>query len=70
MQHEPEACASDLSNGSHVTCFCCTGIIILVKIAQRRRATEGAYHPSQQEMAAPRIDLGNEIKRPPEERLI
>jgi len=41
-----------------------------VKIAQSRRASEGTYHPSQQEMVGPRIDVGDEIKRPPEERLI
>jgi len=47
-----------------------SGIIIFVKIAQKRRASEGTYHPSQQEMTGQRIDLGEDIKPPPEERLI
>lgn len=46
------------------------GIIIFVKIAQTRRASEGTYHPSQQEMVGPRIDVGDSIKPPPSERLI
>jgi len=51
--------------------ICCIGVIIFVKIAQRRRASEGTYHPSRQEMNGPRVDLGvDEIKPPPEERLI
>jgi len=41
-----------------------------VKMAQSRRASEGSYHPSRQEMAGPRIDIDAETKRPPEERLI
>jgi len=54
----------------HCWLVCCIGIIIFVKIARSKRASEGTYRPSQQEMAGQRVDLGNEIKPPPEERLI
>jgi hypothetical protein len=44
--------------------------IVLVKVAQGRRAQHGTYHPSKQEMAGSRQEFGNALKLPPEERLI
>lgn len=46
------------------------GIIILVRMARRKRATRGVYSPSQQEYCNPRVELDNVMKPPPEERLI
>jgi hypothetical protein len=39
-------------------------------IAREKRATRGAYSPSRQETAGARVELGNVLKKPPEERLI
>ncbi|ODM96171.1 hypothetical protein Ocin01_10504 [Orchesella cincta] len=46
------------------------GIIILVRMARRKRATRGVYSPSQQEYCNPRVELETQLKPPPEERLI
>lgn len=46
------------------------GVIVFIIIAKNKRATRGAYSPSQQETAGSRVELGNVLKKPPEERLI
>lgn len=45
-------------------------VIIFILIAREKRATRGAYSPSRQETAGARVELGNVLKKPPEERLI
>ena len=45
-------------------------VIVFVMVARNKRATHGAYSPSRQETAGARVELGNVLKKPPEERLI
>jgi len=45
-------------------------VIVLVLMARSKRATRGVYSPSRQEMSGSRLGLGNQLKIPPEERLI
>ncbi|CAL1529767.1 unnamed protein product [Lymnaea stagnalis] len=53
---------SDIDNFSSKPTFIMT--------ARSKRATRGAYSPSQQETMGSRVELGNVLKKPPEERLI
>lgn len=46
------------------------GIVIFVMMARNKRATRGTYSPSRQEMFSPRVEMGQVMKPPPEERLI
>ncbi|XP_067661789.1 protein crumbs-like isoform X2 [Haliotis asinina] len=46
------------------------GIIIFLMMARTKRATRGTYSPSRQETSGARVELGNVLKKPPEERLI
>lgn len=46
------------------------GVIIFVMMARNKRATRGTYSPSRQEMFSPRVEMGQVMKPPPEERLI
>lgn len=50
--------------------FKLSGVIIFLMAARKKRATRGAYSPSQQETSGSRVELGNVLKKPPEERLI
>ncbi|XP_013412192.1 protein crumbs [Lingula anatina] len=45
-------------------------VIIFLVMARSKRATRGTYSPSRQEMQGSRVELGNVLKPPPEERLI
>ena len=45
-------------------------IIVVVMMARNKRATRGTYSPSRQEMYGSRVEMGNVLKQPPEERLI
>ena len=44
--------------------------VIFVMMARNKRATRGTYSPSRQEMFSPRVEMGQVMKPPPEERLI
>ncbi|KAK2179760.1 hypothetical protein NP493_474g05020 [Ridgeia piscesae] len=44
--------------------------IVLIMMARGKRATRGTYSPSRQEMSGSRVEMGNVLKLPPEERLI
>jgi len=46
------------------------GVVMVVRMARKKRATRGVYSPSQQEYCNPRVELDNVMKPPPEERLI
>ncbi|XP_046368498.2 protein crumbs-like isoform X1 [Haliotis rufescens] len=46
------------------------GVIIFLMMARTKRATRGTYSPSRQETSGARVELGNVLKKPPEERLI
>ena len=46
------------------------GVVIFVMMARNKRATRGTYSPSRQEMFSPRVEMGQVMKPPPEERLI
>ncbi|XP_005090877.2 fibropellin-1 [Aplysia californica] len=46
------------------------GAIWLLKSWREKRASHGVYSPSQQESSGSRVELGNVLKKPPEERLI
>ncbi|XP_021351152.1 protein crumbs-like isoform X2 [Mizuhopecten yessoensis] len=46
------------------------GVIIFLVLARSKRATRGHYSPSRQEVTGSRVELGNVMKPPPEERLI
>ncbi|XP_076859555.1 protein crumbs homolog 2b [Brachyhypopomus gauderio] len=46
------------------------GLACMVLTARRKRQSEGTYSPSQQEVAGARLEMGNVLKVPPEERLI
>ncbi|XP_064650303.1 protein crumbs-like [Lineus longissimus] len=45
-------------------------IIVFVMTARKKRATRGTYSPSRQELEGSRVEMGNVLKQPPEERLI
>ncbi|GFO21191.1 neurogenic locus notch homolog protein 1 [Plakobranchus ocellatus] len=45
-------------------------VIAFVMTARSKRATRGEYSPSAQETSGSRVELGNVLKKPPEERLI
>ena len=47
-----------------------TVIIVFVMCARSKRATRGTYSPSRQEVTGSRVELGQVLKPPPEERLI
>ncbi|KAM6965369.1 protein crumbs homolog 2b [Aplochiton taeniatus] len=47
-----------------ITLFC------LIITARKKRQSEGTYSPSSQEVAGARLEMGNVLKVPPEERLI
>ncbi|KAK6195275.1 hypothetical protein SNE40_000740 [Patella caerulea] len=44
--------------------------VVFFRMARKKRATRGQYCPSQQENAGARVELGNVLKKPPQERLI
>ena len=46
------------------------GLFIFLMMAKKKRATRGTYSPSRQEFYSPRVEMGNMMKPPPEERLI
>jgi len=46
------------------------GSVVFVMMARNKRATRGTYSPSRQEMFSPRVEMGQVMKPPPEERLI
>ncbi|KAB7501347.1 Fibropellin-1 [Armadillidium nasatum] len=46
------------------------GLVIFFMMAKKKRETSGTYSPSKQEFYSPRVEMGNMIKQPPEERLI
>ncbi|XP_052094474.1 protein crumbs-like isoform X2 [Mytilus californianus] len=45
-------------------------IVVFVLCARSKRATRGTYSPSRQEVTGSRVELGQVLKPPPEERLI
>ena len=45
-------------------------LLVFLVMARRRRRSEGKYKPASQELTAPRLQLDNMMKPPPEERLI
>ncbi|XP_041369439.1 protein crumbs-like isoform X2 [Gigantopelta aegis] len=45
-------------------------VIVFLMVARTKRATRGTYSPSRQETSGSRVELGNVLKKPPEERLI
>lgn len=47
-----------------------SAVIALVINARSKRATRGTYSPSRQEMYGSRMEMGHQLKVPPEERLI
>lgn len=57
-----------------VACGCALlaviGVIFMLMTARRKRQSEGAYSPSQQEVAGARLEMDSMLKVPPEERLI
>lgn len=46
------------------------GLTFMLLTARRKRQSEGAYSPSQQEVAGARLEMDSMLKLPPEERLI
>ncbi len=46
------------------------GSVVFFMMARNKRATRGTYSPSRQEMFSPRVEMGQVMKPPPEERLI
>ncbi|CAL4154580.1 unnamed protein product, partial [Meganyctiphanes norvegica] len=46
------------------------GLVVFLMMAKKKRATRGTYSPSRQEFYSPRVEMGNMMKPPPEERLI
>ncbi|XP_028828786.1 protein crumbs homolog 2a isoform X2 [Denticeps clupeoides] len=46
------------------------GLSFMVLTARRKRQSEGAYSPSQEEVAGARLEMDSMLKVPPEERLI
>ena len=47
-----------------------SGFIVFAMRVKEKRATRGTYSPSRQEMNGSRMDMGNQLKIPPPERLI
>ncbi|KAJ7994028.1 hypothetical protein DPEC_G00261700 [Dallia pectoralis] len=45
-------------------------LVFMVLTARKKRQSEGSYDPSAQERAGARLEMGNVLKVPPEERLI
>ena len=45
-------------------------VIFFIMHARKERAMHGTYSPSRQEMSGSRVEMGNVMKPPPEERLI
>ncbi|GAB6032299.1 hypothetical protein CHUAL_010938 [Chamberlinius hualienensis] len=45
-------------------------LAVFLTMAKKKRATRGTYSPSRQEMFGSRVEMGNVMKPPPEERLI
>ncbi|CAG0888949.1 unnamed protein product [Cyprideis torosa] len=45
-------------------------MIFFIAMARKKRATRGTYSPSRQEIFGSRVEMGNVLKPPPEERLI
>jgi 5-bromo-4-chloroindolyl phosphate hydrolysis protein len=45
-------------------------LAVFTRMARKKRATRGTYSPSRQEMFGSRVEMGNVMKPPPEERLI
>lgn len=45
-------------------------LMVFFMMARKKRATRGTYSPSRQEMFGSRVEMGQVMKRPPEERLI
>jgi len=45
-------------------------VVFFIMHARKERAMHGTYSPSRQEMSGSRVELGNVLKPPPEERLI
>ncbi|XP_014677224.1 PREDICTED: protein crumbs-like [Priapulus caudatus] len=45
-------------------------LVVMVMTARKKRATQGTYSPSRQEMSGSRVEMGSIMKPPPEERLI
>ena len=45
-------------------------VIAFLMVARSKRATRGTYSPSRQELSGSRVEMGNVMKPPPEERLI
>lgn len=46
------------------------GLTVFLMMAKKKRQTRGTYSPSRQEFYSPRVEMGNIMKPPPEERLI
>lgn len=46
------------------------GLTVFLMMAKKKRQTRGTYSPSRQEFYSPRVEMGNMMKPPPEERLI
>ncbi|XP_068222449.1 protein crumbs isoform X2 [Palaemon carinicauda] len=46
------------------------GLTVFFMMAKKKRQTRGTYSPSRQEFYSPRVEMGNIMKPPPEERLI
>ena len=45
-------------------------IIAFIIVVKNKRATQGTYSPSRQEITGSRVEMDNVLKLPPEERLI
>ncbi|XP_077986214.1 uncharacterized protein LOC144440704 [Glandiceps talaboti] len=45
-------------------------LLVFLMSVRSKRATRGTYSPSRQEMTGSRVEMGNVLKPPPEERLI
>ena len=45
-------------------------IISFIIVVKNKRATQGTYSPSRQEITGSRVEMDNVLKLPPEERLI
>ena len=50
--------------------FIFSAVIAFLIMARSKRATRGTYSPSRQEICGSRMEMGNQLKVPPEERLI
>ena len=78
-----ELCEEDISGltntalaiivGSLLALICLgviVGLVVFFMMAKKKRATRGTYSPSRQEFYSPRVEMGDMMKTPPEERLI